>query len=115
MNVKKQKTATSASTVAAEIVRRLGNSEMSEYFSIISHWQEIIGEDGAKMLVPRNVLVNKGKKTLVLEAPKGYALEIQHEAQHILDKIHSFLGKKYFSAIKILQMDRSFINASDRD
>lgn len=113
--MRKQKTAMSASDVAAKIVGRLGSSEMSEYFSIVSHWQEIVGADNAKILVPRNVSVNKGKKTLALEAPKGYALEIQHESQHVLDKIHNFLGKKYFSAIKILQMDRSFTNASNKD
>jgi hypothetical protein len=109
--MKKQKAATPASDVAARIIDRLGNSEMSEYFSMISNWQEIVGANDAKKLVPHNVLINKGKKTLVLETPKGYALEIQHEAQHILDKIHNFLGKKYFSAIKVLQMDRNFTKA----
>jgi len=75
------------------------------YLEMFSDWKIAVGENIASKSAPYKVINVGSKKILVIKSKKGYALELQHESQFILEKIHSFLKGHFFDQVKIIQMD----------
>ena len=73
---------------------------------IMLNWIDIIGWDIASFCYPIKAKFNPktDERTLFLEVPVGgFALELQHREQYILDKINSYFGYKSFHKISISQ------------
>lgn len=90
----------------------LERSELPEYISVFNNWSTVVGEEVAEISHPYRVVKSGNKKVLILRSKKGKSLELQHESQKILNKIHNFLGEEVFSQIRIIQIDinESLIN-----
>ena len=65
-------------------------------------WENIVGKEIASFAIPTKVKFNPktDQRTVYLEVPVGgFALELQHKEQYILDKINSYFG--YMSVHKL--------------
>ena len=89
--------------IGSNILARAGKSP--SYIEIFSDWKQVVGEEIAEMSSPHKVITNGNNKVLILKSQKGKAVELQHESQKILKKVHDFLGNIYFSQLKIIQID----------
>lgn len=70
------------------------------------NWVDIVGEEISAYTVPIKVKFNPktNQKTLYIEVPTGgYALEIKHREQYLLDKINSYFGYNTIHKININQ------------
>ena len=73
---------------------------------IILNWQEIVGKELASFCNPLKTKYNpkEDHRTLYIEVPGGgFALEIQHKEQYILDKINSYIGYQAVHKLNIAQ------------
>lgn len=75
------------------------------YLKIFLDWEKAVGKSIASKSMPHKVITSGAKKVLVLKSQKGYALEMQHQSQVILEKIHDFLQGSFFDQLRIIQMD----------
>jgi len=82
--------------------------------SIILYWDEIVGERIAAVAQPlklqwppRGTAANPDRKiepaTLVVRVESGFALELQHQAPFILDRINAHLGWKCVGRLTLKQ------------
>ncbi len=76
-----------------------------EYLKIFLDWEKVVGKNIASKSKPHKVITAGTKKVLVLKSQKGYALEMQHQSQIILEKVHNFLKEHLFGQLRIIQMD----------
>ncbi|MDR2794231.1 MAG: DUF721 domain-containing protein [Holosporaceae bacterium] len=104
MDIKKHKVAPSLASIVKSIWEKLPCKP--EYISIFYDWRSVVGSYYSSISAPHKVLTSGNKKTLFLKVKKGYTLEIQYAAPNILSLVHEFLGKVYFSDIKIIQSDQ---------
>lgn len=85
--------------------RALGKHGFSSA-SLISDWPTIIGADLAASCQPVKLAFPPGKRdsgTLHLQVSSGAALEIQHVAPQIIDRINSYLGYGAVARLKLVQ------------
>jgi hypothetical protein len=92
-------------SVAGRALERHGHA----YASLISHWPAIVGEELAQITRPerlRRPARTEGSPagaTLVLRAAEGRAIEVEHEALRILERINGFFGYGALAALKVVQ------------
>ncbi|MDR3180240.1 MAG: DUF721 domain-containing protein [Holosporaceae bacterium] len=103
MYIEKSKVPPSFASIVDSIWEKLPNKP--EYIGIFYDWSKVVGSYYSSISAPHKVLTSGKKKNLFLKVKKGYSLEIQYAIPHILDLVHKFLGKVYFSGIKIMQSD----------
>lgn len=88
--------------VAGQALQRHG----AAYADLLSHWPAIAGEDMAAIARPER-LGRPGKGgdagTLVVRAAEGRALDVQHEAPRLIERINGFFGYGAIARIKVLQ------------
>jgi hypothetical protein len=78
---------------------------------LIGVWPEIVGAHTARMCRPERIRWPRGDGdgegrqggTLILQAMPGRALDIQHHAPHILERINVYFGYGAIASIKIVQ------------
>ena len=101
-----------SATMAPIVKKLLGAKGMAEV-EILSNWKDIVGEDLAKYSLPQRIEFKAGTRnngTLhLMAASGGFAMEIQHRATLILEKINTFFGYQAVSRLKLIQND-GFIN-----
>lgn len=73
---------------------------------ILTDWQQIAGEHYASRSVPEKLSFPHGETTggtLTLRVANGFALEIQHQAPLLLEKIATYFGHAAVKRIQIVQ------------
>jgi hypothetical protein len=78
------------------------------YADLLSQWPAIAGDDVAKICEPERIKWprNSGARqggTLILRAGPGRALDLQHEAHRIAERINAFYGYAAVATVKIVQ------------
>ena len=81
------------------------------YAEVLSQWSAIVGEELGRMSVPEKIKWPRGSAedgrkaggTLVLRVAEGRALEVQHLAPRIIERINGFYGYEAVAGVKILQ------------
>lgn len=91
---------------------------------IVKNWKSIAGEELGAHTLPQKIEFTKDKRTdgtLYLMTSSGaYALEIQHKANIIIEKINTYFGYRAVQKIKIIQnqsdvfdLDENGVNIAD--
>lgn len=83
----------------------IGAEDLVE-ISVILNWQSIVGKDIALYCNPLKTRFNPkdSNRTLYVEVPLGgFALEIQHKKDYLLDKLNAYFGYKAIHKINISQ------------
>jgi hypothetical protein len=70
---------------------------------ILTSWALIVGDPLASFTLPVRIIHAPGGATVVIRVDGGAALEIQHMAPQILERINSFLGGPVVARIKLVQ------------
>jgi len=78
------------------------------FADLLTHWRAIVGEDLAAITRPTRLKRPRdpertGGALLLVRAAEGHALEVQHEASRIVERINGFFGYGAVEALKILQ------------
>ncbi|MDE0795363.1 MAG: DciA family protein [Alphaproteobacteria bacterium] len=93
---------TSLPHLAAPALRKRGFAQAK----LITDWPAIVGEEMARYTVPQKLVFPRGSKTdaiLHLRVASGYALELQHSAPQIIDRINGFFGYRAVSDLRYAQ------------
>lgn len=93
---------TSLPHLAAPALRKRGFAQAK----LITDWPAIVGEAMARDTVPQKLVFPRGSKTdavLHLRVASGYALELQHSAPQIIDRINVFFGYRAVSDLRYSQ------------
>jgi hypothetical protein len=88
--------------IAGETLGRRGFAEGT----IFRQWREIVGPDIAADCVPEKLAFPAGRRSdgsLQVIASGGAALELQHRASQILDRVNAYLGYGAVAHLKIRQ------------
>jgi hypothetical protein len=94
--------------VAGKALQRFGFA----YGELIANWPSIVGEALAQGSQPERVRWPRGGEgsggrgrggTLVIAVDAGMAIEVQHEAPRIIERINGYYGYEAISALKIRQ------------
>ena len=94
--------------VAGKALERFGFA----YGELIANWASIVGEALAHGSSPERVRWPRGGEgiggrgrggTLVIAVDAGMAIEVQHEAPRIIERINGYYGYEAISALKIRQ------------
>jgi hypothetical protein len=83
--------------------RRRGFAEAS----LLADWATIVGPVLARRCQPVRVDHAPGRRsggTLVLQVGSGAALEIQHQAPQLIERINTYFGHRAIRQIRLLQM-----------
>ena len=93
---------TSLPHLAAPALRKRGFAQAR----LITEWPSIVGEALARETVPQKLVFRRGSKTdaiLHLRVASGYALELQHIAPQIIDRINGFFGFRAVGDLRYAQ------------
>lgn len=93
---------TSLTHLAAPALRKRGFAQAK----LITDWPAIVGEAMARDTVPQKLVFPRGSKTdaiLHLRVASGYALELQHSAPQIIERINGFFGYRAISDLRYSQ------------
>ena len=96
----------SLGSVFIPIIKNAVSSEDLIGSDIIMHWRTIVGDTIRKFCRPVKTKFSPRTdiRTLYVETPVGgFALEIQHQEQYILDKINAYFGYAAIHKIKVSQ------------
>jgi hypothetical protein len=96
----------SLGSVFMPIVKGVLSAEDFIQTDIVLNWVDIIGEEISSYTTPIKVKldIKTSLKTLYIEVPVGgYALEIKHREQYILDKINAYFGYNTIHKIAVNQ------------
>lgn len=96
----------SISSIFMPIVKDMITAEDLVGIDIVLNWQKVIGEEIASFCNPLKTKYNQkdNSRTLYVEVPVGgFALELQHKENYILDKINSYIGYKAIHKLNISQ------------
>jgi hypothetical protein len=83
--------------------RRRGFAEAS----VLADWATIVGPALARRCQPVRVDHAPGRRsggTLLLQVGSGVALEIQHQAPQLIERINTYFGHRAVRQIRLLQM-----------
>jgi hypothetical protein len=75
--------------------------------AVIEEWPAIVGPDLARRCHPVRLAFRPGSKnggTLVLQASGGAALELQHAAPQLLERVNDYFGFRAAARLQLLQM-----------
>lgn len=87
----------------------MGSTLTAEDFveaDIMLHWLDIVGEEMASFCNPLKARFNPNEntRTLYMEVPAGgFALEVRHKEDYILEKINAYFGYKAIHKLNISQ------------
>lgn len=93
---------TSLPHLAAPALRKRGFAQAK----LITDWPAIVGEEMARYTVPQKLAFPRSSKTdaiLHLRVASGYALELQHSAPQIIDRINGFFGYRAVADLRYAQ------------
>lgn len=93
---------TSLPHLAAPALRKRGFAQAK----LITEWPAIVGDVLARETVPQKLAFPRGSKTdavLHLRVASGFALELQHIAPQIIDRINGFFGYRAVSDLRYVQ------------
>ena len=96
----------SIGSIFRPIIKDALSSEDLVEVDIMLNWIDIVGENIAAYSRPiKAVYDNKSdKRVLNIDVPVGgFALEIQHKEQYILDKVNSYFGYRAIHKLKVNQ------------
>lgn len=96
----------SLGNVFMPIVKGVLSAEDFVEADVILRWVEIVGETISSFCNPLKTRFNPkdNKRTLYVEVPAGgFALELRHKENYILEKINSYFGYKAIHQLNIAQ------------
>ena len=96
----------SLGSIFMPIMKDAFSSEDFVETDIMLNWVNIVGEDISLYCTPTSIKYNlkSNQRIINVEVPiGGFALELQHKEQYILDKINAFLGYKGVHKLSITQ------------
>ncbi len=70
---------------------------------ILTQWPAIVGEPLASFTLPERITPAQGGGTLVVRVDGGAALEVQHMAPQILERINTYLGGPVVTKLRLVQ------------
>ncbi len=88
------------------IIKDVISAEDLVQIDILLNWKYIVGEQMAAFCFPVKAKYNprENVRTLFVEVPAGgYALELQHREEQVLEKINSYFGYKAVHKLNISQ------------
>jgi hypothetical protein len=85
--------------VVAEGLRRAGFVDSS----ILLHWDEIAGQETARLARPVRLSSGPSGGTLTLKAEPGASLFLQHESRALTERINAYLGTPAVARIRFIQ------------
>ena len=95
-----------AKTIRPLAKQLLGKSGFMQ-IDLMSNWEEIVGENLSKYVLPQKLSFCKDERTngtLFLMVYGGaFAMEVENKKQQILQKVNTFFGYEALSKIKIMQ------------
>lgn len=89
-------------TLAAPALRKRGFAQAR----LITEWPAIVGELLARETLPQKLSFPRGSKTdaiLHLRVASGFAIELQHMAPQIVDRINAFFGYRAVADLRYVQ------------
>lgn len=88
--------------IAAPAMRRRGFAQAR----LVTDWPAIVGEKLAIETAPQKIIFPRGSKNgalLYIRVSHGFALELQHIAPQVIDRINGFFGYRAVSDLRYLQ------------
>lgn len=73
---------------------------------IVTEWALVVGEEMARRSMPERLVVARGAETggtLILRVGGGWALEAQHLAPQIVERVNRFYGYPAVARLKLVQ------------
>ena len=89
-------------TIAAPSLRKRGFAQAK----LITDWPDIVGETIANETIPQKLVFqrgNRGDGVLHLRVRSGYALELQHIAPQLIERINNFFGYRAVADLRYQQ------------
>ena len=100
------------SHLVKQVARQSVGKDWELYAALLDHWQEIVGDDYARVTTPVKVLFphqpNEARRrngTLTVRLPKGLAMEFTYKAEQIRQRINAYFG---YDAIAKIAFDPVF-------
>lgn len=98
-------------------IRAAGEARGFAATRLLTHWEEIVGEDLARLARPKDIRYGRGRRpkadaagavpqgaTLVLEVAGPAALRLEMERERIRERVNAVYGYAAIAAIRIVQM-----------
>lgn len=88
--------------IAAPALRKRGFAQAR----LITDWPAIVGEMLARDTLPQKLAFPRGSKTdavLHLRVASGFAIELQHMAPQVVDRINAFFGYRAVAQLRYVQ------------
>jgi hypothetical protein len=97
-------------------IRAAGEARGFAATRLLTHWDEIVGEDLARLARPKDIRYGRGRPrkgagaadpqgaTLVLEVAGPAALRLEMERERIRERVNAVYGYAAIAAIRIVQM-----------
>lgn len=88
--------------IAAPVLGKRGFAEAQ----LVAQWPDIIGAELARQVTPEKLSFARGDRregTLRLRVASGLALEVQHRAPLILERINAFFGYRAVARLALVQ------------
>jgi hypothetical protein len=97
-------------------IRAAGEARGFAATRLLTHWEEIVGEDLARLARPKDIRYGRGRSrkgadgadpqgaTLVLEVAGPAALRLEMERERIRERVNAVYGYAAIAAIRIVQM-----------
>ncbi|MGF1561520.1 MAG: DUF721 domain-containing protein [Geminicoccaceae bacterium] len=70
---------------------------------LLADWRSIVGEALASRCMPVRLSTQRGARTLHVQVEPGFALEVQHDAPRIMQRINGHFGCRMVSRLQLLQ------------
>lgn len=89
-------------SIAAPALRKRGFAEAR----LITDWPSIVGESMARETLPQKLAFPRGSRTdaiLHLRVASGFALELQHSAPQVIERINGFFGFRAVADLRYVQ------------
>lgn len=96
----------SLGSIFAPLIKGVASAEDLIEADVMFRWREVAGSELASFSSPLKVKFNPRDniRTLYLEVPfGGYALEMQHREEYIIEKINAYFGYKAIHKLNISQ------------
>ena len=96
----------SISSIFMPIIKDMISAEDLIGIDIVLNWSKVVGEEIASFCNPLKTKYNQrdGNRILYVEVPVGgFALELQHKENYVLDKVNSYIGYKAIHKLNISQ------------
>ena len=96
----------SLGSIFVPLVKDIMSAEDFVEADILLNWRDIVGQEIASFAYPIKVKYNHKEniRTLYMEVPVGgFALEVQHKEDYLLEKLNAYFGYKAVHKINISQ------------